>query len=117
MPQAMAPEWPRLTAARLAERDGGPRCWHCGVEAAIGVQHRGVKGMGGSPDAERPSNGIVLCNALNVAVEQDADVAAWSEAYGWKVSKWVDPATVPVYDAMTGYWWLLLDDWTRVRVA
>lgn len=111
----MAPEWPLLKAARLALRDGGRSCWHCGEDVAVGVQHRAVKGMGGRGDAERPSNGIILCNALNVAVEQDSEVAAWAEAYGWKVSRWVDPATVPVYDAVRGEWWLLRDDWTRVR--
>lgn len=73
--------------------------------------------MGGSRSAERLSNGIVLCNLFNVAIEQDAAVAAHATAYGWKVPRWVDPATVPVYDARTGFWWLLDDDGGRRRVA
>lgn len=108
---------PVLTVARLALRDGGRSCWHCWEDVAVGVQHRCTKGMGGSPEAERLSNGVILCNALNVAVEQDAQVAAWATAYGWKVSKWDDPAKVPVLDARTGFWWLLDDAGGRVRVA
>jgi len=115
----MAGELPLLSVARLARRDGGPQpyCLHCGVEEGLGVQHRGVKGMGGSNTAERASNGIILCNLFNVAIEMDAAAAEFAIAYGWKVSRWADPQTIPVYDSRTGYWWALRDDWTRVRVA
>lgn len=65
--------------------------------------------MGGSSEAERPSNGIALCNLFNSAVESDSDLARFAEAYGWKISRWQDPAAVPVYDAITGRWWQLLD--------
>lgn len=106
-----------LTVAYLAERDGGRRCWHCHEEVAVGVQHRAAKGMGGSLDAERPSNGLILCNIFNGDIEADAAARSLAVAYGWKVSKWDDPATVPAYDALTGFWWLLRDDGTRVRVA
>lgn len=108
---------PPLTVARLALRDGGRTCWHCWEEEAVGVQHRCAKGMGGSRALERLSNGIVLCNAFNVAMEQDDSVAAYAVAYGYKVPRWIDPATVPVYDAHTGFWWLLDDGGGRRRVA
>jgi len=109
--------YPKLTLARLEPRDGSRRCWHCWEDVAVGVQHRSAKGMGGRADAESPANGISLCNALNVAVEQDSAVAAWAEAHGWKVGRWTDPATVPVLDAVTGYWWQLHDDGSKTRVA
>lgn len=83
----------------------------------MGVQHRAAKGMGGNPEAERPSNGIVLCNLFNSDMEANAALRELAVAYGWKVSRWDDPATVPVYDALTGAWWLLGDDWSRRRVA
>lgn len=106
-----------LTVAALGQRDWGRRCWHCHETEGVGVQHRGAKGMGGSNEAERPSNGIVLCNLFNGAVEADPDAASLAAAYGYKISRWVDPSSVPVYDALTGTWWRLDDDMGRRQVA
>lgn len=121
-PSSSGLEWPVLTLARLARRDGGPRCWHCYEEVAIGVQHRAAKGMGGSRELERPSNGIALCNLFNSSLESDSELARFAESYGWKLSRTQNPAAVPVYDAVTGYWWQLLDapilsPLARIRVA
>lgn len=69
--------------------------------------------MGGSRAAERPSNGLMLCWWLNDALERDADVKAAGLAYGWAVSAYTDPATVPFFDVTTGSWWRLDDEWNR----
>lgn len=109
----MAERWPTLTVALIARRDGR-RCLHCGVVDGLTAQHRAVRGLGGRRSADRPSNGIILCWALNNAVETDAALAAWARARGWKVSTHADPTQVPVLDGITGDWWLLDDNWHKV---
>ena len=96
------------------------RCLHCGTTVGLSVQHRATKGSGGSRSGERPANGCILCVAFNVALEADAGLAAWAREMGWKISRYDDPAEVPVYDVMDGCWYRLTDDLTpegRVRVA
>lgn len=110
------PKLPPLTVARLAVRDGRA-CLHCGTDETLTVQHRAVKGHGGRRSAERLSNGIILCNALNVAVEQSAEVAWWAAYYGWKILTSSDPSAVSVYDAGTGRWWLLDDRGGRIETG
>lgn len=105
---------PALTVARLAERDGR-RCIAHGCVDGLSVQHRAVKGLGGRRTAERWSNGIILCADLNVALEADPGVAAWGRRLGYKVSTHADPSKVPVYDGVTGEWWLLDDNGHKVR--
>ena len=107
-----ADPWPRLTLARLILRDGRA-CWHCGTDEALTVQHRAVKGMGGRNSAERPSNGLALCGGMNVAIEQDAALAAWAEACGWKLRTTDDPSERPAWDAVAQRWVSLGDDWSR----
>lgn len=104
--------WPVLTRDKIVRRDG-EYCPHCGATNSLTIQHRIRKGAGGSNDAERPSNGIMLCWAFNVAIEQDADQAAYARSCGWKLTTADDPTAVPVYDATTGDWWLLDDGWNR----
>lgn len=111
-----APKWPALTVAKLAVRDGR-YCLHCGTTETLTVQHRGVKGSGGRRSADRPSNGVILCWALNVALEQDAGLAAWAEARGWKLSSHSDPTQERVLDATTGIWYMLDDEMGRRELA
>lgn len=118
-PQVIYPKtepWPVLTKAKISRRDG-PHCLHCGETDNTTIQHRAVKGNGGRNSAEHPANGILLCWLLNVALEQDADLAAWAEEMGWKISTHADPTTVPVTDATTGERYLLDADWTRRAIA
>lgn len=109
-----AETWPPLTVDRIAVRDGR-RCMHCGTTDGLTTQHRARKGLGGRRTAERPSNGVILCGALNGAVEADAAVAAWARDRGWKASAYADTTKVPVLDGVTGEWWLLDDNWHKVR--
>lgn len=108
--------WPVLTKAKIIRRDG-PHCPHCGDTETTTIQHRAVKGSGGRNSAEHPANGILLCWLLNVGIEQDAELAAWAESMGWKISSHADPTEVPVYDATTGITYLLDAAWNRREVA
>lgn len=87
---------------------------HCGATEGLGVQHRAGKGMGGSNRAERPSNGVILCNLLNSALEQDADLAAWAEDHGWKLPRHADTEARPFWDYPSQQWVQPLDDWRRL---
>lgn len=111
-----ARKWPKPTVARLSRRDGA-HCPHCGATVGLVVQHRANRGMGGSPELDRPSNVHLLCWAFNDIIERDADAAAYARAYGWKLQPWGDPLTTPFLDVLTGFWWLLDDDGGRRRVA
>lgn len=109
---ARADARPPLSRSKLIARDG-ERCWHCGTEYGLTIQHRAVRGHGGRNSAEHPANGILLCGLFNGALEQDARAAAWALEAGWKLSTHTDPTTVAVYDAWSATWWLLGDDYTK----
>lgn len=96
---------------RYLERDGG--CLHCGEQEAVAPQHRINRGMGGSQERHKPANIIVLCSAMNQAVEQSSKAAALAKQYGWKLETWQQPAEVPVYDALSGCWYLLDNQFGR----
>lgn len=100
------PKLAPLTVDRLAVRDGR-RCIHCGTTEGLTVQHRANRGHGGSRSAESPANGVILCWGLNGALERIPEAADAARECGWKVSRHVDPATVPVWDGVTRGWWLL----------
>lgn len=111
------PLWPALTRTKITRRDyqGQAYCLHCGTTEDLTIQHRYRKGAGGSNAAERPSNGVMLCWTLNTQMEQNATVAALALEYGWKLTGADDPTEAAVYDAVTGLWWLLSDQWTRTE--
>lgn len=109
-----ADRYPPLTVDRIADRDAR-RCMHCGDTQGLTTQHRAVRGLGGRRTADRPSNGIILCGLLNGAVESDPAVADWARRNGWKTSTHADTTKVPVLDGVTGEWWLLDDNWHKVR--
>lgn len=100
---------------RLMDRDGG--CYHCGEREAVAPNHRANRGMGGSKLLDVPSNLVVLCSRLNGLIESDERYAVQAKSYGWKVSKWDDPASVPVYDFQTREWYLLNDAWHRMVIG
>jgi hypothetical protein len=72
--------------------------------------------MGGSKAADVPSNIVLMCSVMNGLIESDHRWADLAYQYGWKVSKWADWRETPVFDAITGTWYLLNDVWGRTIV-
>jgi hypothetical protein len=92
-------------------------CYHCGdVETAV-PQHRANRGLGGSKKRDHPANIIVLCSLVNGLIESNVGWQTMAREYGWKLSQWDDPYFVPVYDATSGQWWLLDDEFGRTRLS
>lgn len=100
---------------RLLSRD--QHCLHCGsVDDTLVPQHRSNRGFGGSKLRDVPSNLIVLCAVANGLCESDARFAAKARVLGWKLSRWDDPRSVPVFDLFSGVWLILGDDWSRFEL-
>lgn len=93
------------------------RCMHCGIEGeTLVIQHRSNRGHGGSNSAERASNYVVLCSYFNGLIESDAKAAGIAKRFGYKISRYDNTREMPVYDTVTGQWWLLNDDFTKERL-
>lgn len=90
---------------KFMDRDQG--CLHCGEVEAVAPNHRINRGMGGSNERHRPANIVVLCSIFNGFIEANADAAEVAKRYGWKLAAWDDPEKEPVFDLMTGKWWIL----------
>lgn len=84
-------------------------CYHCGATEGLVPHHRANRGMGGSKARHIPSNIIVVCSQINGLMESDAVIAEQAYEYGWKLYSWEDPREVAVYNAFTGFW-VKLDD-------
>jgi hypothetical protein len=96
---------------KFLDRDKG--CFHCGSTGDDLVpQHRSNRGMGGR-GADSPSNIIVLCAVANGLLESDSAFASVGRFNGWKLSKWGNSLTEPVFDAYRGVWAYLDDDFGR----
>jgi len=99
---------------KLLKRDS--YCLHCGETEALSPNHRANRGMGGSKLRDTPSNLVLLCSSLNSLIESDTKHAEMALSLGWKVSTFDDWRIKPVKDTLTGKWYLLRDDWSRVLV-
>lgn len=97
---------------KLVARDS--YCFHCGETEAISPNHRANRGMGGSKKRDVPSNIFILCSFWNNAIESDAVAAKVAKDYGWKLESWQDPLVEPIYDAISGVWYLLDDKYGRI---
>jgi hypothetical protein len=97
------------TRKALFERDSH-RCWHCGSEE-VTVQHRANRGMGGSKEMDNAANLILLCWFVNFEMEASDKKAREAERYGWKISRYADPTSIPVWHYPSQSWILLNDDW------
>lgn len=93
--------------------DRDKHCWHCGIDDETLIpQHRSNRGFGGGGN-DSPSNIIVLCATANGLLESDAAFARQGVKYGWKLSRWSDSTTEPVFDAYKGVWAYLDDNYGR----
>lgn len=106
-----------LTKAQFAKYLSRDRhCWHCGsTDDTLVPHHRANRGMGGSKLRHRPANIIVMCAAINSAMESDASVALAADKYGWKIASWEDPTKRPIFDRTKQLWFYLDDDFGRIR--
>jgi len=95
----------KATRDKVLARDGGS-CYHCGETEAISIQHRQNRGMGGSKLQDRLDNLIVLCSAMNLAIESDSTQADYAREHGWKLNSW-DDYSAPVFRAETLKWYQL----------
>jgi hypothetical protein len=97
--------------AKLVARDS--YCLHCGIDEAVAPNHRINRGMGGSKKRNHPANYVLLCSIMNGLIESDHRWAELAISYGWKLRPWDEPNLSPVFDSITGTWFLLDDDWGR----
>ena len=100
--------------SKYLRRDGAA-CWHCGDTGADLIPHHRLnRGAGGkNSKADQPSNILVMCAVFNGLMESDAASAAEARRYGWKLASWQSPDFEPAYNAYTGEWWLLENDFTK----
>lgn len=96
---------------RFLARDG--YCLHCGATEALSPNHRANRGHGGSKRAEAASNVVVLCSLFNGLIEADAKAAGMAKRFGWKISRYDNPREMPVYDTVSGQWFLLDDNYQK----
>jgi len=99
---------------RFIDRD--QHCPHCGTtDDTLVPQHRANRGHGGHKAGNQPANIIVLCALINGLIESDPEVAETARRNGWKLRRHEDPLTEPFYDATTGAWFTLDNDYGRKR--
>jgi hypothetical protein len=103
------------TFRKFLDRDGG--CVHCGETEAVSPHHRLNRGMGGSKARDVPSNIIIVCSWLNNAMESDARHATQAKELGWKLQAGSHPDIVPIYEAASGNWYLLDNQFGRTQLT
>lgn len=93
-------------------------CWHCGRFWDLIPHHRANRGAGGkNAKAGQVSNIIAMCAEINGLMESDAEWAATARRYGWKISSFNDPSFQPIYNAYSGDWWILENDFTKTTAV
>lgn len=102
--------------AKYLARDLHCPCGCMGREDTYVPQHRAGRGMGGSKLLDRTANIMVLCSELNGRIESDADLAEQARAFGWKLYRHQVPEDEPIYDRVTGEWYLLDNDFQRTKL-
>jgi hypothetical protein len=99
---------------RFIDRDG--HCPHCGTtDDTLVPNHRANRGAGGHKAGNQPANILTMCADINGAIESDPEVAARARICGWKLRRHQDPLTEPFYDTVTGFWWILDNNYGRER--
>lgn len=100
---------PAATVRLVRDRDGNA-CARCGRPDGLTTHHRRARGMGGSqwPGINLPANLLTLCGSGTTGchgwVESHREAATTA---GLLVSKYADPADVPVW---TWRGWMRLDN-------
>ena len=90
-------------------------CLHCGVnDGTLVPQHRLNRGMGGSKARDVPSNIVTMCSEFNWKIESEFLAQSKAKRMGWKLESWQDPLTTPVWDVISGEWYVLSNDYSRM---
>jgi hypothetical protein len=98
--------------AALRARDGDVCAWS-GVETDTLVpHHRANRGAGGFKGADRLSNLVLVDSIANGRFE--ADLQEKAKLLGFKISRYANPESIPLFHKMWG-WVLLKDDGSVVR--
>ena len=96
--------------------DRDKHCPHCGsTDDTLVPNHRANRGMGGHKAGNEPANILVMCAAINGAIEADPIKAETARKYGWKLGRYVDPTQAPFYDMVSGTWHVLDNFFGRER--
>lgn len=111
---------------QVAARDTG-RCVCCGAfvvdpesmhaHAQWSIQHRKARGMGGTKDpaVNDPTNLLVLCGSGTTGCHGRVETnRAWARDAGFAVSKWANPAVIPVRHWLHGLAFATADGWVPV---
>lgn len=72
-----------------------PHSGTCG--GPLVIHHRRNRGIGGDPTADVVSNGLVVCDGFNTAMEQSAGLAEHARTRGWKLRSYMDPHEALVF--------------------
>jgi hypothetical protein len=91
------------------------RCPHCGEDESLVPHHRLNRGMGGSKERDKPSNILTFCARANDLMESSAWFAMEARDMGWKLESGQIPAETAFFDACDGFWYLLDDEFNRIR--
>jgi hypothetical protein len=98
---------PKATLRAIEKRDGHASAWTGNDVPELVPQHR-QDGMGGSPFKHRLSNVVWLESMINGLITADPAWQAEAKRRGISVSRFADPAQVPIQHAVHGM--CLLDD-------
>lgn len=89
-------------------------CYHCGMDNDLIPHHRLNRGAGGkNAKANQSSNIIVMCAYVNGLMESDAAWATRARERGWKLSSYQNPDEIPVFDFITGNYYLINNNFER----
>lgn len=72
--------------------------------------------MGGSKLLNQPSNFVLLCSEMNTLIESNSIHQELAKKYGWKLERWQDPLSTPIFNSKTWQWEKLDDNWGKITV-
>lgn len=102
----------KKTLKLLFDRDS--HCWHCGREDDLVPHHRINRGMGGSKKLDGLQNLILVCAVWNGEMESVSRAAQTARGWKHKLSVW-DSVDLPVFDAYSFSWYVLMPDGSKVK--
>lgn len=98
---------PKKLVQALRDRDGNV-CAFTGIESERLVpHHRANRGAGGFKAGDRLSNLVLVDSIVNGRFEHDLQERA--KVLGFKISRYADPESIPLFHKVHG-WVLLRDD-------